>query len=121
MTGINRSTGHRMERSAHIRQSIADILTTPLGTRVMREDYGSLLPELIDRPQNGRLALQLAAASYMAISRWEPRISIQRISTSAPTLDGQHTLDIEAIDIDSRARMSPFPTCGGMNRVSSAG
>ena len=106
MTGINRSTGHRMERSAHIRQSIADILTTPQGTRIMREDYGSLLPELIDRPQSGSLRLRLAAASYMALARWEPRVLLQRIRISDPSLDGRLTVDIEGVDSDTRTTLA---------------
>lgn len=105
MTGISNITGKAMARAQHIRQSIADILFTPLGTRVMREDYGSLLPELIDHPQNGRMELQLAAATYMALVRWEPRITLQRIITSDVTIAGQRTIDIEAID---RGNGQPF-------------
>ena len=36
----------------HIDQSIGDILSTPIGTRVMRPDYGSRIPRLVDRPIN---------------------------------------------------------------------
>ncbi|KPN28874.1 baseplate wedge subunit [Halolamina pelagica] len=43
MPGVDRTNGQRLEGLAHIRQSVADILTTPLGSRVMRRDYGSLL------------------------------------------------------------------------------
>ena len=50
MIGTHAATGKRLEGNAHLAQSIADILTTPLGTRLMRHDYGSLLPELIDQP-----------------------------------------------------------------------
>uniref|UniRef100_UPI0026076D20 ATPase domain-containing protein n=1 Tax=uncultured Sphingobium sp. TaxID=316087 RepID=UPI0026076D20 len=31
---------------------VRDILTTPIGSRLMRRDYGSLIPELIDQPAN---------------------------------------------------------------------
>lgn len=106
MTGISNITGASLARAQHIRQSIADILFTPLGTRVMREDYGSLLPELIDHPQSGSLRLRLAAASYMAISRWEPRILIQRIRCSDPSLSGQLNIDIEAVDSEARTTLA---------------
>lgn len=33
---MNRSTGAALATSAHISQSIGDILTTPIGSRVMR-------------------------------------------------------------------------------------
>ncbi|MEN1450892.1 GPW/gp25 family protein, partial [Pseudomonas aeruginosa] len=49
---MNAHTGGAIDRLAHIRQSIAVILTTRIGTRVMRREYGSQLPELIDAPFN---------------------------------------------------------------------
>ena len=45
---MNRETGAAISTVEHIGQSIRDILTTRLGTRVMRREYGSLLPELVD-------------------------------------------------------------------------
>ncbi|ENV09292.1 hypothetical protein F966_01948 [Acinetobacter higginsii] len=62
-----------------IEQSIADILTTPLGSRLMRRDYGSILPNLIDQPMNDALRLIIFSAVYSSILRWETRITIQRI------------------------------------------
>ena len=38
-----------MSRSISVGESISRILTTPLGTRVMRPEYGSDLHLLIDR------------------------------------------------------------------------
>ncbi|WP_172678241.1 GPW/gp25 family protein, partial [Yersinia enterocolitica] len=64
--GMNRHAGQTITDSDHISQSIADILITPVGSRVMRRTYGSLLSELIDQPQNPALRLQIMAASYSA-------------------------------------------------------
>ncbi|MBD3768115.1 MAG: GPW/gp25 family protein [Gammaproteobacteria bacterium] len=50
MLGINAQTGKPLSGIDHLRQSISDILTTRVGTRVMRRDYGSQLPELADNP-----------------------------------------------------------------------
>jgi hypothetical protein len=50
-TGMSRTTGAALG-DEHLAQSCEDIVTTPLGTRVMRRDYGCLLAELIDRPLN---------------------------------------------------------------------
>lgn len=77
--GMNRRTGQRITELEHIRQSMADILGTPVGTRIARREYGSIVPELIDQPQNAALRLQLMAASYSAITRWEPRVQLQSI------------------------------------------
>ena len=63
MLGINAHTGQTLAGLDHLRQSIADILSTPLNTRVMRRDYGSRLPELIDQPITPRLAVELYAAT----------------------------------------------------------
>ena len=53
----------------HLRQSIIDILTTPIGTRVMRPDYGSRLFELIDRPVNAEFLVDLYAETVIALNR----------------------------------------------------
>lgn len=76
MAGMNVNTGKRLEGIDHIRQSIEDIITTPIGSRVMRRDYGSLVPELLDMPMNDALIMQVYAATVIAVTRWEPRIQI---------------------------------------------
>src|SRR3546814_12586651 len=43
MIGVDRATGQRLDGNDHLAQSIGDILSTPIGTRVMRRDYGSML------------------------------------------------------------------------------
>ncbi|MCP9269363.1 GPW/gp25 family protein [Xenorhabdus sp. XENO-1] len=78
--GMNGHTGCDLSDSDHIRQSIADILMTPLGSRVMRREYGSLLPDLIDQPQNPALRLKIMSACYMALLQWEPRIRLETIN-----------------------------------------
>lgn len=87
--GMNRATGLSVSDSAHISQSVRDILITPIGSRVMRRDYGSLLSALIDQPDNPALRLQIMSACYTAILKWEPRIRLTAItfeSTTAGTL-----------------------------------
>ena len=59
---MNRETGGAISTVEHIGQSISDILTTRLGTRVMRREYGSLLPELVDQPFNDVTRLRVYAA-----------------------------------------------------------
>ena len=74
--GMNRATGERISDVDHISQSIGDILRTPVGSRVMRREYGSLLSQMIDQPQTPALELQIMAACYMAILKWEPRVRL---------------------------------------------
>jgi len=78
--GMNRDTGETLTDLDHIRQSVRDILITPLGSRLMRRNYGSLLSALIDQPQNEALRLQIMSACYVAILQWEPRVRLTAIN-----------------------------------------
>ncbi|MDU6412812.1 MAG: GPW/gp25 family protein [Yersiniaceae bacterium] len=91
--GMSRESGKTVADLEHIRQSVRDILLTPIGTRVMRRTYGSLLSALIDQPQNAALRLQIMSACYTAILQWEPRITLTAISYES-TFDGGMVVDI---------------------------
>ncbi|HZH44265.1 MAG TPA: GPW/gp25 family protein [Lysobacter sp.] len=95
MRGMDARTGRALDGEEHLRQSIADILTTPLGSRVMRRDYGSLLPELIDQPFNGATRTKLYGATATALMRWEPRIRLTRVGITAGDAPGAFTVEIE--------------------------
>jgi hypothetical protein len=103
MTGMHRSTGKTLSGEAHIAQSIGDILSTPLGTRTMRREYGSRLADLIDAPMNALTRLLIIAATAGAIRRWEPRIALDKVEVSGGTSSGSlgvtltgHRTDIPA-------------------------
>lgn len=98
MSGMNATTGQCLDGIEHLRQSVHDILTTPIGSRVMRRDYGSLLPELIDRPLTDALMLQVYAATIMALLRWEPRLHITAVHRQiSPNQHGTAMLELEGI------------------------
>ena len=82
---MNAQTGRTLDTLEHIQQSVRDILTTPIGSRVMRRDYGSLLPELIDQPLHGATALRAYSATVVAIMKWEPRVRVQQITRLVST------------------------------------
>ncbi|MGP3592949.1 GPW/gp25 family protein [Vagococcus sp. WN89Y] len=92
-SGLDRSTGRQLTDTAHIRQSISDILRTPVGSRVMRRDYGSQLFELIDQPQTPALEMQIWSACYRAILQWEPRIVLSEITTERQ-FDGKMVVNL---------------------------
>jgi phage baseplate assembly protein W len=80
MLGMNVRNGRSITNDLeHIKQSIADIITTPVGTRIMRRTYGSMIPELIDYPINATNILRIYAATAAAIMQWEPRFKISSI------------------------------------------
>lgn len=89
MAGMSRTTGKGIDGFDHLRQSITDILTTPVGTRVHRRDYGSRLPRLVDRPINQSLVAELVAAAAEALDRWEPRLKLERIIIESVSPAGQ--------------------------------
>ena len=109
-TGINVKTGEFIEGLDHIRQSVADILITPVGSRVMRREYGSLIFDIIDRPISGGLLLQVYAAAYIALKRWEPRIRVDKIVGKMTETQGQFELEIAITRLDlptlDRARIA---------------
>ncbi|HHW4685550.1 MAG TPA: GPW/gp25 family protein, partial [Xylella sp.] len=80
MNGMNARTGRLLAGTDHIGQSIADIVTTPIGSRLMRRDSGALLPELIDQPFNAATQVKLYGATATAVMRWEPRIRLRQIT-----------------------------------------
>lgn len=76
---MNRTTGAAVTGLDHLRQSVGDILSTPIGSRVMRREYGSLVPELIDHPDNNTSQVRLFSAVASALLRWEPRFRLTRV------------------------------------------
>lgn len=92
--GMTRSTGDYIDAWGHLQQSIQDILTTPIGTRVHRRDYGSRLPRLVDRPMNPSLRTELVAATAEALERWEPRLKLDRVLIEAASEAGHITLTL---------------------------
>lgn len=100
MNGISALTGRPIDDEAHLRQSLADILTTPIGSRVMRRDYGSLLPELIDQPFNALTRLRLYAAVAGAILRWEPRLQLRKVEILPGDDAGSFVVDLQGVRTD---------------------
>jgi len=97
MNGVNRQTGKRLSGSAHLSQSIIDILTTPKGSRVLVREYGSDVPDLVDNPQDDLTRLRIIAATASALAKWEPRIKLTRV-TVAFYVDGGCDVGIEGVN-----------------------
>ena len=96
MKGTSASTGKPLSGIDHLRQSIRDILTTPIGSRVMRREYGSRLYQLIDAPINRSVLLEIYAATAEALNRWEPRFRLQKV-VAASAAPGEIVLDMTGV------------------------
>ena len=104
---MNRTTGQRLDAVAHLRQSIGDILSTPIGSRVMRREYGSLVPALIDKPDNLATQTRFFAAAASALMRWEPRLKMDRMSIARdPERLGRISLEITGSYVGTFGRES---------------
>ena len=113
--GMSRQSGLKIDQVNHILQSVRDILTTPIGSRVMRRDYGSLLPFLIDSPLNSYFVMQLRASVIHALMRWETRVTPVRIElvTDDQASAGVASLMIEYRYVVSKRTERTYLSLGG--------
>ncbi len=95
ITGMNRQTGRPMTGIEHLRQSIGDILTTPVGSRRMRPEYGSELPRMVDLPVTKGWISAVQAEVARALGRWEPRLRLKSVKVES-IIDGRVTMRLEA-------------------------
>lgn len=79
MSGMSNQTGSYLTDEERLKQSIIDILTTPIGSRVICREYGSNLFKLIDQPANRALFPKIYAAVADALNKWEPRLKLEKI------------------------------------------
>ncbi|WP_174515818.1 MULTISPECIES: GPW/gp25 family protein [unclassified Wolbachia] len=96
MKGMNKETGKELEGIEHLKQSIIDILTTPINSRVMRRDYGSRLFELVDKPINRDLTLEIYSAVAEALEKWEKRFKLEKVKITE-VKEGKVILVLEGI------------------------
>lgn len=108
----HRQSGEGLSDMAHLRQSVADILQTPTGSRVMHRDYGSTLFALIDQPQTPALRLQIMAALYGALLRWEDRLTLTQLRLSSAA-SGKMTVDLVGQRTDTAAPLTLTLPLGG--------
>lgn len=97
--GMSRTTGRLLEPFEHLRQSIYDILTTPIGSRLIRREYGSLLPFLIDEPMNPAIRLKIMSAVATSIIKFEPRVKVAKVALNLNT-DSTNTTGNVGFDVN---------------------
>lgn len=94
MIGMDRKTGKALAGADHLEQSIGDILGTPLGTRVARREYGSLVPQLLDQPNNEFGRMRIFAAAALALLRQEGRARLSRVVLSPGKLQNEAVITV---------------------------
>ncbi|MHC8348705.1 GPW/gp25 family protein [Pseudomonas sp. RT4P38] len=83
MIGMDRHTGQPISGIEHLRQSMADVLGTPLGSRRHRPEYGSKLRTYVDLPVNAGWKSSVQAEAARALGRWEPRLKLESVRVLA--------------------------------------
>ena len=68
-----------MIKKISTKEAIERVLLTPLGSRVMRQNFGSRLYELIDRPFNEEFKLDAISYVYEAIENNLPEVKIKKV------------------------------------------
>lgn len=96
MRGTSATTGKAIDGDEHLKQSIRDILLTPIGSRIERREYGSRCMALLDAPLNAQTRIDLIASAAEALLRWEPRIVVRQILIDSIT-PGHAELTIFAV------------------------
>ncbi|KAA3533270.1 GPW/gp25 family protein [Pseudomonas syringae] len=102
MIGMDRRTGQPVSGLAHLRQSIEDILGTPVGSRRMRPEYGSKIRRFVDLPVNDGWKSAVQAEVARSLGRWEPRLRLERVRVIA-VLNGQVTLEVQGMYLGDNA------------------
>lgn len=79
MIGMDRHTGLPISGIERLRQAIGDILSTPLGSRRHRMEYGSKLRRFVDLPVNEGWKSAVQAEVARALGRWEPSLKLDQV------------------------------------------
>ena len=72
-TGTSALVNATMSDWEHVQQSLRILLSTPIGSRLMRREYGCDLKNIVDQKLTTRNILLIYSAAATAIQRWEPR------------------------------------------------
>lgn len=92
-TDAEAATGLPVAGDAWLRAAIRDVLTTPIGSCVMRRTYGSRLAQLIDRPMTPGQVADIVAASAEALLAWLPILKLKTVKVLT-AVAGRFDLDL---------------------------
>lgn len=106
-----------------IKSSILNILMTPVGTRFMQPDYGSMLIYLVFNPINTQYFTEISFYTKEALSRWEPRVNVLKVEVQNTEIDSNiSTINIYYVIKGTNLSTSifiPFTLDNGIKFVSS--
>lgn len=120
MIGMDRTTGRALSGMDHLVQSVGDIVSTAIGTRLCARDYGSDVPDLIDQPANAITVLRIYAATALAIAREERRIRLTGIRLRMGDGPEQAAICLTGTTVDAMRRPVPVSITVPVRRETAA-
>jgi phage baseplate assembly protein W len=78
-----------------IQDAIWIVLSTALGERVMREDFGAGVNDYVFQSNSDLMRAQLAATVSAALAKWEPRIQLAGVTVQAGSEPSQVLIVID--------------------------
>lgn len=97
MAGMDRNTGRWISGWDHTSQSLDDIVTTPLGSRVLRRMYGAEDDALVDKPATPKGLAPAVMAVAVPVHRWEPRVRLRNVAIASASVLGKLTLRMRVL------------------------
>jgi len=88
------------EGSQSVAEAIWTILATPRRSRIMEPSFGCGIHDHVFAPNNSATRAQIESSVRTALTKWEPRIDVLRV-TATSHVEEQNTLLIE---VDYRLR-----------------
>lgn len=83
--GLNRYTGSAIVGWPHVVQCLENLWSTPIGERVIREDFGNPGTRLLGENMTPANILRYWQIIKIVTDRWEPRFSITSITPAKTT------------------------------------
>jgi uncharacterized protein len=113
---LSKVGGHYVSKQLYdlIRSSIYMILTTPIGTRPWRPEFGSELPRIVFEPDDEILAASVKLYTVEALRRWEPRIRIVRVEVETEKQDNTLWIKLQYLVLATGEQVEQFVS---MNRT----
>lgn len=114
MSGLSPVTGRGVDPRSdeYVIQSVTDVLTTPIGSRVMLRAYGSHLPDLVDQPNTPILRQRLYGATALALLRWHRASRLKTVRLEGEGSGAVLRLDLVRTDLPRPRALSmslPLP------------
>ncbi|HBY42422.1 phage baseplate protein [Brevundimonas sp.] len=101
MTGLNPDTGRAIDPRSdeYVILSATDVLTTPIGSRVMLRAYGSHLSDLVDQPNTPITRQRLYGATALALLLWHRASRLKSVRLVGEGSSAELQLDLVRTDL----------------------